>query len=80
MQRRWERVTAKGYVRYYEVRKLRDLLGDWTLVTSWGRRGAALGGVSITLLASEAEAEGLVRAIAARREARGYSAVRQSIH
>ncbi|WP_346014659.1 WGR domain-containing protein [Thiocystis violacea] len=69
MQRRWVHPEKS---RYYQVDFVQDLLGDWTLVLSWGGLGSRRGGMRILAVTSEAAGEDLVEAIAKRRRQRGY--------
>ncbi len=73
---RWERLTDEGYIRYYEARVVNDLLGDWTIVKSWGRRGCPLGGMEIVPVDDQDQALIKMRALAAHRRKHHYEVVR----
>lgn len=58
--------------RFYALTLEQDLLGDWTVVTVFGRRGSALGQVRIRPFCHEADAEAYFAAECQRRMKRGY--------
>lgn len=58
--------------RYYEVRVLQNLFGQWEVQRIWGGVGSALGTVRYDPQASEADCAEAVQAIEKRRAARGY--------
>lgn len=66
---RWENVDTG---RYYEVRIVQDLFGDWQLMRVWGGIGNARGALRFDVLAEPAAfCDDLVR-IDKRRQQRGY--------
>ncbi len=73
---RWERLTDEGYIRYYEARVINDLLGDWTIVKSWGRKGSSMGGVDIMMVDDKDEAIAKIRGLALHRRKHHYEVVR----
>ena len=70
---RWERERD---TRYYEVFLERDLFGDLVLTRVWGRKGSALGSMKRLPVASVAEAQSALAAIAKRRAQHCYERVR----
>ncbi|WP_346014681.1 WGR domain-containing protein [Thiocystis violacea] len=58
--------------RYYQVDLVQDLLGDWTLVLSWGGEPSRRGRMRILAVPSEAAGREQLDAIAKRRRQRGY--------
>ncbi|WP_338115990.1 WGR domain-containing protein [Thiocystis violacea] len=69
MRRRW---IHPQKARYYQVELLQDLLGDWTLVLSWGGLRSRQGGIRILAVAGEALGLEQREAIGKRRRQRGY--------
>lgn len=67
---RWESPT-----RWYEAWLGPDLFGDPLLTCCWGARGSPRGGMKCWPVASAAEAERLLAALARRRERHGYRPV-----
>jgi hypothetical protein len=69
---RWERGT-----RYCEAYLNQDLWGDWVLTQVWGRRGTELGRIAHIPCASYEDGRERLAAVQARREQRGYKALRR---
>lgn len=61
--------------RVYSAALQEDLLGDWTVVQSWGGKGNLRGGGKITLVESFEAGLVLLKSIAKRREQHGYKPV-----
>lgn len=49
-----------------------DLLGQWTVVKTWGSLDSDRGGMMVICCADEADANNLLDSISKRRAARGY--------
>jgi predicted DNA-binding WGR domain protein len=58
--------------RYYHAFVLKDLLGDWEVVSAWGALDSQLGGVRRKLVGSREDAEAVMAEIGKRRRRRGY--------
>ena len=69
---RWEHGERQ---RYYEFRRLQDLWGAWSTVTSWGQIGTSLGRQVSSALASADAVDQAFSGIARRRAADGYRLV-----
>lgn len=67
--RRWENPQTR---RYYEVRPLKNLFGDWEVFCVWGGIGTRRGGARAIPAASLADALDITAAIATRRRQRHY--------
>lgn len=65
----WE--NKKNY-RYYTADLETDLLGDWVLSLTWGRKGTKLGGKKQQVFFSKSDALIAIDAIQKRRQCRGY--------
>lgn len=61
--------------RYYSVRLVKDLLGDWTLILNWGSLDSNRGGMKVRVVASEAAWEAEIQKIEKRRKQHGYRRV-----
>ncbi|WP_156473255.1 WGR domain-containing protein [Pseudorhodoferax sp. Leaf265] len=66
---RWEHGERQ---RYYEFRRLQDLWGAWSTVTTWGRIGTSLGRQVSSALANADAVDLAFSGIARRRVADGY--------
>ena len=62
--------------RFYTLTLEQDLLGDWVVVTVYGRIGSALGQVRTLAFTDEAAAQGHFEAECRRRVKRGYHFVK----
>ena len=62
--------------RVYTTLLDQDLLGDWTVVQSWGGKGTRHGGGKVTHVENFEAGMELLQAIAKRRERSGYNLVR----
>ena len=71
-QARWEKIQDDGSVRYYQARIIQDLLGDWTVFCSWGRKEYAGGGSKTLLASNQQEAVDTLQLTHRKRLARGY--------
>jgi hypothetical protein len=69
---RWEHGERQ---RYYEFRRLQDLWGAWSTVTSWGQIGTSLGRQVSSAMASTDAVDTVFSGIARRRTADGYRLV-----
>ena len=69
---RWEHGQRQ---RYYEFRRLQDLWGAWSTVTSWGQIGTSLGRQVSSALADAEAVDLAFGGIARRRAADGYRLV-----
>ena len=58
--------------RYYEVRVLQNLFGQWEVQRAWGSVGSAFGAMRYDPQVSEAACWEVVQAIEKRRAAHGY--------
>jgi WGR domain len=67
--RRWENPQTR---RYYEVRPLKNLFGEWEVFCVWGGIGTRRGGARAIPADSLADALDISAAIAARRRQRHY--------
>ena len=61
--------------RYYQAEVVRDLFGEWVLVTAWGGMDSHRGRMRSTLLASYADGLERIEALDQRRRKRGYGRV-----
>lgn len=61
--------------RFYTLTLEQDLLGDWVVVTVYGRIGSALGQVRIGAFTDEEEARGYFEAECERRLKRKYTLI-----
>lgn len=66
---RWENSQKK---RYYEVRLLQNLFGEWELFCVWGGVGTNLGNAKSMPIVSREDAYGQIDQIAARRKQHRY--------
>lgn len=69
---RW---TNPEKARYYQVDLVRDLLGDWTVIQSWGGVGSKRGRVRIVWVPSHDAGVERMAAIGKQRGKRGYTPV-----
>ena len=58
--------------RYYQALLVKDLFGEWTLITVWGGIGSNWGGMKSTLVASYEAGLERIGEIDKRRQRRGY--------
>ena len=68
---RWLHVAK---ARYYQAHLVKDLFGEWTLITVWGGLGSRLGRMHSTGVASYADGQAQIQKIAKRRQQHGYEA------
>ena len=61
--------------RYYQAALVRDLFGDWVLVTAWGGLDSHLGKMASTAVESQADGQARMQALDRRRRQRGYRPV-----
>lgn len=73
---RWERRSPTGRIRYYEARLQEDLLGDWTVVRTWGARGEGAGSMALDWVSGPDDGLRLLRRLVAQRRRQGYQPVR----
>lgn len=66
------RMRFASDTRVYTAALDQDLLGDWTMVQSWGGKESRRGGGKITHVASFEEGMQMLRRIASRRAQHGY--------
>ncbi|MEA3640238.1 MAG: WGR domain-containing protein [Lamprobacter sp.] len=64
--------------RYYSVRLVQDLFGDWTLVICWGGANSKRGGMRVTPVESQEEGEEEIRKMSKRRRQHGYAVLVES--
>ena len=69
---RWRTYEWESETRYYRAQIKQTLFGDWCVVCTWGGRNNRLGSGKTLYAASLDEAKEMVRAIAKRRQRRGY--------
>lgn len=69
---RWENPEK---ARYYQADLVRDLLGDWVVVTAWGGVGSRLGRVRRTWVPTYEDGLKRLGEIEKRRRQRGYRCV-----
>jgi len=62
--------------RVYTTLLDQDLLGDWTVMQSWGGKGSQRGGGKVTHVENFEAGMELLQAIAKRRARNGYSLVK----
>lgn len=72
------RMSFASPTRVYTVVLDQDLLGDWTVVQSWGGKESRRGGGKITHVENYAAGMELLLLIAKRREMHGYQVLAQS--
>ncbi len=60
--------------RYYQADLIRDLFGDWVLVSAWGSLGSNRGAQRKTLVPSYEAGLERIKEIAKKRQQRGYRA------
>jgi hypothetical protein len=67
--RRW--IQAEK-ARYYQAILVKDLFGEWTLITAWGGLGSKRGGMRSTAVVSHEAGLERIREIDKRRRQHGY--------
>lgn len=70
------RLQFASETRVYTAILDRDLLGDWTVMQSWGGRNNQRGGRKVTLVESFEAGLELLQAIAKRRGRHGYNQIK----
>ena len=73
----WVRLRWETPSRYYEAHLGQDLWGTWVLTRIWGGRHNARGQLCRELCQDEADGQRRLKALAVRRERRGYRLVAQ---
>ncbi len=69
---RWIRTDR---ARYYQAILVKDLFGDWSVITAWGSLGSKRGGMRSTSVVSFDAGLERIRDIEKRRKQHGYRSV-----